>query len=112
MKQVYGKGGKYSPVRVELGCRFKANYPLVGPWPTVVVPSKEIFLRNPNPYLSEFRRKPRKTSNNFVDKRDCGLNLASPIYQLLSAEPLHHWWGIFEKEHMPLLIEKKYAANK
>ena len=34
--------------------------------------SVEVFLRDPNPYLSEFRRKARKTPNNLVDKRDRG----------------------------------------
>ena len=43
-----------------------------------------VFLRDPSPYLREFRRKPRKTPNGQVDKRDRGMNLAPPIYQILS----------------------------
>ena len=43
------------------------------------------FLRDPNPYLRKFRRKPRKTPNGQVDQHDLGMNLAPPVYQLLSA---------------------------
>ena len=45
---------------VGLGCRIKANCPHVGPGPTAVVGvrSRQIFLRNPSPYLCEYRRKP------------------------------------------------------
>ena len=48
-----------------VGCRFKANCPLVGPGPFGGVPSVGggVFLRDPSPYLREFRRKPRKTPN-------------------------------------------------
>ena len=42
---------------------FKANCPLVGPVSIGGMPSVGIFLRDPSPYLSEFRRKPRKTPN-------------------------------------------------
>ena len=43
---------------------FEANYPLVGPRHIGGVPSMGVFLRDPSPYLREFRRKkPRKTPN-------------------------------------------------
>ena len=41
--------------RVELGCRFKANCPLVGPGSVEKVPSVWVFLTGPSPYLSEFQ---------------------------------------------------------
>ena len=44
-----------------LGCRFKADCPLVGRGPKGGVPSVGVFLRDPSRYLREFRRKPRKT---------------------------------------------------
>ena len=34
------------------------------------MPTIKVFLRDPNPYLREFWRKPRKTPNGQVDKRD------------------------------------------
>ena len=64
----------------------------MGPRPMGGVPSVGVFLRGPNAYLLEFRRKPRKTPNDKVDKRDRGLNLAPPIFQFW-ALPLSHWWG-------------------
>ena len=39
-----------------------------------------IFLKDPSPYLCEYRRKPLKTPKGYVDKRDRGLNLAPPVY--------------------------------
>ena len=47
----------------ELGCRLKADCPLVGPGPKGDVPSVGVFLRDSSPYLREFQRKPRKTLN-------------------------------------------------
>ena len=44
-----------------------------------------VFLRDPIPYLREFRRKPQKTPNGQVDKSDQRMNLAIPVYQFLSA---------------------------
>ena len=41
-------------------------------------PSVCVFLRDPRPYLLEFRRKHRKTLNICVGKRDWGLN-AKPL---------------------------------
>ena len=38
-----------------LGCRIKANYLHVGSGPAGGVPSMGVFLRDPSPYLSEFR---------------------------------------------------------
>ena len=46
-----------------LGCRFKANYPLVGPRFTGRVLSPGAYQKDPSPYLHEFRRKLRKTAN-------------------------------------------------
>ena len=47
-----------------VGSRFKTYYPLVSPGPVGGVPSMAgVFLRDPSPYLREFRRKPRKTPN-------------------------------------------------
>ena len=46
-----------------VGCRVKANFPLVGPEPIEEVSFVGVFLRDPSPYLREFRRKPRKTLN-------------------------------------------------
>ena len=43
------------------GCRFKSNCPLVGPETINRMSSIVLFLRGPNAYLSEFRRKPRET---------------------------------------------------
>ena len=39
-----------------------------GPRPICGVPSVGVFLRDPSPYLSEFRRKPRKSPNGDFDR--------------------------------------------
>ena len=46
-----------------VGWRFKSNCPLVAPARIGGMPSVGVFLRDANPYLREFRRKPRKTPN-------------------------------------------------
>ena len=65
------------------GCRgfFKSNCPLVVPGTVGDMPSVGVFLRDSNPYLREFRRKPRKTPSDWVDKRDRESKPAPPIYQ-------------------------------
>ena len=40
-----------------VGCKVKANCPLVGPGTVGRVPSMGVFLRDPSTYLREFRRK-------------------------------------------------------
>ena len=50
-------------IEIGLGCRFKANCPLVRLGPIGGVPSVEVFQKDPSPYLREFWRKPRKTPN-------------------------------------------------
>ena len=65
-----------------VGCRVKANCPLVGLGPVGGAPSVGVFLRDSSPYLREFRRKPLKTSNDYVDNRDWGLILPPLVYQL------------------------------
>ena len=59
-------------------------------------PQWGVFLRDPSPYIREFRRKTRKTPNGKVDKRDRGLNLAPPVFQF-RALPLCHWLGKLNK---------------
>ena len=66
---------------IGLNWGIKANYPHVMPGPIGRVPSVRVFLRDPNPYLCEFRWKPKKTLNGLVDVRDKGLNPAPPVYQ-------------------------------
>ena len=46
---------------IVVGCRFESNCPLVGPGIIGGMLSVGVFLRDPNPYLREFWRKPRKT---------------------------------------------------
>ena len=50
------------------------------PRPVGGVPSVGGFLRDPSPYLREFKRKPLKIPNGLVYKRDRGLNLAPPVH--------------------------------
>ena len=61
-----------------VGCKVTTNCPLVGPGPVGGVPSARVFLMDHSPNLREFRRKPLKTPNSWVDKRDRGLNPALP----------------------------------
>ena len=44
-----------------IGCRCKSNCPLVGPGTISGMSFVGVFLRDPNLYLCEFRRKPWKT---------------------------------------------------
>ena len=46
--------------------------------PMAGMPCVAVFLRDPNPYLREFRKIPQKTSNDLVNKRDRGLKLTLP----------------------------------
>ena len=55
--------------------------PFVEPGTIGGMPSVWFILRDPNPFLREFRRKSRKTPNDYVDKRDLESNPAPPIYQ-------------------------------
>ena len=54
-----------------VGCRNKDNSPLVGPETDRGVPSMGVILRNPSPYLREFRRK--HTYSPRSHKRTVGL---------------------------------------
>ena len=63
------------------GVGVKADCLNIGPRPIGGLPSVGVFLRDPSPYLRKFRRKPWKTFNGYVNKRDWLLNLALPIYQ-------------------------------
>ena len=60
---------------------FKSNCPLVGPRTILWMCSVGVFLRDPNQYLREFRRKPRKIPNGKVDKRDRESIPVPPGYQ-------------------------------
>ena len=54
-------------IRCSCGCRLKSNCPLVRLGTIDDMPSVGVFLRDPNPYLREFRRKHgklRKTKSN------------------------------------------------
>ena len=79
-------------------CRFKSNCPLVTPGFTRGMSSGSVFLRDPNPYLHEFRRKPRKTPNGQVDKRDWELNSVPPVYQLRAQNHSATGGGEYKKE--------------
>ena len=60
---------------------YKSNCQLKEPRTTEKMPSVKLFLRDPTPYLPEFRRKLRKTPNGWIDKRDRELNPAPSVYQ-------------------------------
>ena len=51
----------------------------LGLW--VGFPPWGVFLRDPSPYLCKFRRKPWKTPNVWIDKRERDFNPASPFNQ-------------------------------
>ena len=50
-------------------------------------PPRGVFLRDPSPYLREFRRKSRKTPKK-LDRQ-----VRPGIAPALKVEPLGHWWG-------------------
>ena len=53
----------------------------LGPQDMSVISSMGVFIKDPSPHSSEFRRKPRKTPNGYADILDRELNLASLVYQ-------------------------------
>ena len=71
-----------------------------------------VFLRDPSPYLREFRRKPRKTPNGYVDKRDQGLNLAPPVYQFLSAATGGVMDGQFDIHALPGIRTRNLSSYR
>ena len=52
-----------------------------GPGTIIGMPSAGVFLRDPSVYLHKFRRKPRKTPKDMVDKRDREMSPAPPVNQ-------------------------------
>ena len=92
-KQIKWKKMKERGKNKQVGCRVYGRLSQEGPRPMGGMPSLRVFLRDPSPYLREFRRKSRKTPNGLVDKPiDQGLNLALPVFQF-RALPLRHWWS-------------------
>ena len=75
--------------RRRLGCWIESNCPHMGAGPIGVVPSVGwgVFLRDPNPYLREFRRKPHKTPNDKVYKLNRELN-PSTRFERRATQPL------------------------
>ena len=61
-----------------VGCRLKSIFPLMGPGTIGCRPCMGAFLRDPSPYLREFKKKTRKTVNGKVYKRDRKSDQASP----------------------------------
>ena len=54
-----------------VGCSVKANCPLVGPGPVGEVSSVGVFLRDPSPYVREFRRNHQTVFDGCRDKANC-----------------------------------------
>ena len=79
---------------VGLGCKVKACCPHVRLGPGS---SMGIFLSDPSPYLREFRRKSRKTPNDWADKYP-GIEPSTSHQPVLRAEPLGHWWGFYTRK--------------
>ena len=107
---VISYSGNASGIKWLVGYRVKANCPLVGPGLVGGVPSMRVFLRDPCLYIFEFRRKPQKTPNGYVDKRKGGLNLAPPVYQFRSqnhaatggAKDRQYWHPCLTRDSNPL----------
>ena len=75
-----------------VGCRLKANSPLVGPGPLGGVPSVGVFLRGPKPVFTRVSEKTTENSERLGRQARPGLNLAPPVFQF-SVLALRHWWG-------------------
>ena len=55
------------------------------------MPSEEVFLRVPSPYLCEFRRKPQKISKGYVLQARLGIESVTfclPVLKRRTAQPL------------------------
>ena len=113
---------KKSPKKLEnndmvgwlFGCRVEANCPLVrlepvwgvlsvgdlskGPKPMDGMPSVEVFLKDPSPYLREFWRKPWGNSKRLGRQAQPGIEPGTSCLSALSAESLRHWWGHHDVE--------------
>ena len=80
------------------GCRVKANCSLVGPGHIEEVPSVGTFLRDPSPYLREFRRKTAENYEPLNRQARPGIEPGTSRTPALSTEELHYWWGFSAKE--------------
>ena len=60
----------------------------------LVVLSVVIFLRDPSSYLDEFRRKPRKISEQLGRQAWPGFETGTSRLPVLWADPLSHFWGV------------------
>ena len=87
-------------------CKFESSFPLVGPGIIGGMASVRVFLRDPNPYLSEFRRKSRKGRQSKPK-----IEPSTSRLLVLSGEPLHHWWGHEIPDYYPC-SEKHSSIGK
>ena len=59
----------------------------------VECPPWEVFLRDPSPYLCEFRKKNTENSKRLGRQARPGIESGTSRLPALSAEPRSHWWG-------------------
>ena len=81
-------------VTIGLGCRFKANYPLVGPGPIGGVSFVGVFLKDPSLYLRKFWRKTTENSEQLGRQARPGFEPGTSRLPALRAERLCYWWGV------------------
>ena len=74
-------------------CRVKTNCLRLGRGPSREAPSVGVFLRDPKPYLREFRRKTTKNSERLSRQVRLGIEPGTSRQPVLSAELFSHWWG-------------------
>ena len=68
----------------------------MGPGTIGGMPTVGVFLRDPDPYLREFRRKTTKNSERLGRQAPPGIETGTFRQSFLSAESLRRWWG---REH-------------
>ena len=68
------------------------------------VPSVGVFLRDPSPYLREFRRKQRKNSERLGRQARPGFEPGTSRLPVFRTEPYSHLWGQGKTVLHPCLI--------
>ena len=63
-----------------------------------------VFLRDPSPYLREFRRKITENSKQLGRQARPEIEPGTSRLPVLSSEPLHHLWGSMTKGVMRILL--------
>ena len=95
-----------------VGCRFESNCPLVGPGTIDGMPSVGVFLRDPSPYLREFRKNHGKlrTARSTIVIKSWTWYLPSTRFEHRNT-PLLVWQILRRKQYINLLSSLAFEIH-